>query len=94
MVFDRRFTAASRRYSGSDSNAQLQSAGLRPPLQDYYVLLTRSFLMVLGSRPWMRSALVLNLSTRGKEPVNVRAELGTERVGVLPPPLANTRSRE
>ena len=48
MVFDRRFTAASRRYSGSDSNAQLQSAGLRPPLQDYYVLLTRSFLMVLG----------------------------------------------
>ena len=49
MVFDRRFTAASRRYSGSDSNAQLQSAGLRPPLQDYYVLLTRSFLMVLGS---------------------------------------------
>ena len=49
MVFDRRFTAASRRYSGSDSNAQLQSAGLRPPLQDYYVLLTRSFLMVLYS---------------------------------------------
>ncbi len=49
---------------------------------------------LLGSRLWMRSALVLVLSTRGKEPVNVRAELGTERIGVFPPPLANTRSRE
>jgi len=47
MVFDRRFIAASPRYLGSASNAQLQSDGLRPPLQDYYVLLTRSFLMVL-----------------------------------------------
>ena len=49
MVFDRRFIAASPRYLGSASNAQLQSDGLRPPLQDYYVLLTRSFLMVLES---------------------------------------------
>ncbi len=48
MVFDRRFNAASPRYLGSASNAQQQSDGLRPPLQDYCVLLTRSFLMVLG----------------------------------------------
>ena len=48
MVFDRRFNAASPRYLGSASNAPLQSDGLRPPLQDYCVLLTRSFLMVLG----------------------------------------------
>ena len=47
MVFDRRFNAASPRYLGSASNAPLQSDGLRPPLQDYCVLLTRSFLMVL-----------------------------------------------
>ena len=47
MVFDRRFTADSPRYLGSASNAQLQSDGLRPPLQNYCVLLTRSFLMVL-----------------------------------------------
>ena len=51
MVFDRRFTADSPRYFRSASNADKQSDGLRPPLQDYYVLLTRSFLMVLnGSR--------------------------------------------
>ncbi len=49
MVFDRRFIAASPRYRGSASNAQQQSDGLRPPLQDYCVLLTPSFLMVLGS---------------------------------------------
>ncbi len=48
MVFDRRFNAASPRYLGSASNAQQQNDGLRPPLQDYCVLLTRSFLMVLG----------------------------------------------
>ena len=47
MVFDRRFIAASPRYLGSASNAQQQNDGLRPPLQDYCVLLTRSFLMVL-----------------------------------------------
>ncbi len=47
MVFDRRFTADSPRYLGSASNAQQQNDGLRPPLQDYCVLLTRSFLMVL-----------------------------------------------
>ena len=49
MVFDRRFTADSPRYFRSASNADKQSDGLRPPLQDYYVLLTRSFLMVLDS---------------------------------------------
>jgi hypothetical protein len=51
MVFDRRFNAASPRYLGSASNALKQSDGLRPPLQDYCVLLTRSFLMVLGGSP-------------------------------------------
>ncbi len=51
MVFDRRFIAASPRYLGSVSNAQQLNDGLRPPLQDYCVLLTRSFLMVLGSGP-------------------------------------------
>ena len=48
MVFDRRFNAASPRYLGSVSNALQQNDGLRPPLQDYCVLLTRSFLMVLN----------------------------------------------
>ena len=48
MVFDRRFTADSPRYPAIRSNRQKQSDGLRPPLQDYCVLLTRSFLMVLG----------------------------------------------
>ena len=47
MVFDRRFVADSLRYSRSGSNPQLQSDGLRPSLQDYCALLTRSFLMVL-----------------------------------------------
>ena len=51
MVFDRRFVADSLRYSRSGSNPQLQSDGLRPSLQDYCALLTRSFLMVLdGAR--------------------------------------------
>ncbi len=51
MVFDRRCTADSHRYPPSRSNRQKQSDGLRPPLQDYCVLLTRSFLMVLdGAR--------------------------------------------
>ncbi len=50
MVFDRRFNAASPRYLGSASNAQQQNDGLRPPLQDYCVLLTGSFLMVLGRK--------------------------------------------
>ena len=50
MVFDRRFNAASPRYPRSPSNPQLQNDGLRPPLQDYCVLLTRSFLMVLGGQ--------------------------------------------
>jgi len=48
MVFDRRFTAESPRYPTIRSNRQEQSDGLRPPLQNYCVLLTRSFLMVLG----------------------------------------------
>ncbi len=48
MVFDRRCTADSHRYPAIRSNRQEQSDGLRPPLQDYCVLLTRSFLMVLG----------------------------------------------
>ncbi len=48
MVFDRRFNAAHLDTSRSASNAHKQSDGLRPPLQDYCVLLTRSFLMVLG----------------------------------------------
>ena len=48
MVFDRRFTAASPRYPQIRSNGQQQSDGLRSPLQDHCVLLTRSFLMVLG----------------------------------------------
>ncbi len=47
MVFDRRCTADSHRYPPIRSNRQKQSDGLRPPLQDYCVLLTRSFLMVL-----------------------------------------------
>ena len=47
MVFDRRFTAESPRYPAIRSNRQEQSDGLRPPLQDHCVLLTRSFLMVL-----------------------------------------------
>ena len=51
MVFDRRFNAASPRYPRSPSNPQLQNDGLRPPLQDYCVLLTRSFLMVLERLP-------------------------------------------
>ncbi len=51
MVFDRRFTADSPRYPAIRSNRQKQSDGLRPPLQDYCVLLTRSFLMVLGRVP-------------------------------------------
>ena len=47
MVFDRRFTADSPRYLAIRSNQlQKQSDGLRPPLQDHCVLLTRSFLMV------------------------------------------------
>ena len=53
MVFDRRFTAASPRYPQIRSNGQQQSDGHRPPLQDQCVLLTRSFLMVLGSRRLM-----------------------------------------
>ena len=48
MVFDRRFTADSPRYLAIRSNRQKRSDGIRPPLQDYCVLLTRSFLMVLG----------------------------------------------
>ncbi len=55
MVFDRRFTAESPRYLAIRSNRQEQSDGLRPPLQDYCVLLTRSFLMVLGGAPSGRS---------------------------------------
>ena len=51
MVFDRRFTADSPRYSRSASDADKQSVGLCPPLQDHCVLLTRSFLMVLGIAP-------------------------------------------
>ena len=51
MVFDRRFTAESPRYLAIRLEPQRLSDGLRPPLQDYCVLLTRSFLMVLdGSR--------------------------------------------
>ena len=49
MVFDRRFTAESPRYLAIRSNRQEQSDGLRPPLQDCCVPLTRSFLMVLES---------------------------------------------
>ncbi len=45
---------------------------------------------LLGSRGRMRSALILILATRGRQPVNVRAELETERVGVFLPPLAYT----
>jgi len=48
MVFDRRFTAESPRYLAIRLEPQRLSDGLRPPLQDYCVLLTRSFLMVLG----------------------------------------------
>ena len=51
MVFDRRCTAESPRYLAIRSNRQKRSDGIRPPLQDYCVLLTRSFLMVLGSNP-------------------------------------------
>jgi len=49
MVFDRRFTAESPWYLAIRSNRQEQSDGRRPSLQDYCVLLTRSFLMVLES---------------------------------------------
>jgi len=49
MVFDRRCTAESPRYLAIRSNRQKRSDGIRPPLQDYCVLLTRSFLMVLDS---------------------------------------------
>ncbi len=49
MVFDRRFTAESPRYLAIRLEPQRLSDGLRPPLQDYCVLLTRSFLMVLDS---------------------------------------------
>jgi len=49
MVFDRRFTADSPRYLAIRLEPQRLSDGLRPPLQDYCVLLTRSFLMVLDS---------------------------------------------
>ena len=45
---------------------------------------------LLGSRRRMRSALIPILATRGKQPVKVRAELETERVGVFLPPLAYT----
>ncbi len=48
MVFDRRFTADSPRDLAIRLEPQRLSDGLRPPLQDYCVLLTRSFLMVLG----------------------------------------------
>ena len=51
MVFDRRCTAESPRYLAIRSNRQKRSDGIRPPLQDYCVLLTRSFLMVLGCFP-------------------------------------------
>ncbi len=51
MVFDRRFTAESPRYLAIRLEPQRLSDGLRPPLQDYCVLLTRSFLMVLGGAP-------------------------------------------
>ena len=51
MVFDRRFTADSPRYLAIRLEPQRLSDGLRPPLQDYCVLLTRSFLMVLGGDP-------------------------------------------
>ncbi len=52
MVFDRRFIAASPRYLDPPRTLNNKSDGLRPPLQDYCVLLTRSFLMVLdGPRP-------------------------------------------
>ncbi len=51
MVFDRRFTAESPRYLAIRLEPQRLSDGLRPPLQDYCVLLTRSFLMVLGLAP-------------------------------------------
>ena len=47
MVFDRRFTADSPRYLAIRLEPQRLSDGLRPPLQDYCVVLTRSFLMVL-----------------------------------------------
>ena len=61
MVFDRRFVADSLRYSRSGSNPQLQSDGLRPSLQDYCALLTRSFLMVLdGARAQRQRAAPTN----------------------------------
>ena len=50
MVFDRRFTAESPRYPAIRSNGVQKNDGLCPPLQDHCVLLTRSFLMVLGGR--------------------------------------------
>ncbi len=54
MVFDRRFIAASPRYLDPPRTLNNKSDGLRPPLQDYCVLLTRSFLMVLGgSARWV-----------------------------------------
>ena len=50
MVFDRRFTAASRLDTLDPTRtSNFRAHGLRPPLQDYYVLLTRSFLMVLAT---------------------------------------------
>ncbi len=48
MVFDRRFNAAHLDTSDPPRTLNNKSDGLRPPLQDYCVLLTRSFLMVLG----------------------------------------------
>ncbi len=68
MVFDRRFNAASPRYLGSASNAQQQNDGLRPPLQDYCVLLTRSFLMVLGGAPhaWIEPASAQVFASQGR----------------------------
>ncbi len=75
MVFDRRFNAASPRYLGSASNAQQQNDGLRPPLQDHCVLLTRSFLMVLGGcRVWTG-----DLGNRTVQKDGLQVELRLER---------------
>ena len=49
MVFDRRFNADSLRYLAIRLEPTKTSDELRPPLQDYYALLTRSFLMVTRS---------------------------------------------
>ena len=88
MVFDRRFIAASPRYLAIRLEPQRLSDGLRPPLQDYCVLLTRSFLMVLGGRPEQLTAAVASscyLRALTEPPRNNRLPSGS--VKLLPTAL-------